>query len=162
MPDALSDGMPPADAAALDSSFVKTLVRQVRAHDSFGAWDKKADHELLADFIISREKRRKMPIIADPDAKTLWRLELFYSAVGLTIGDDTGVLATPLIKLSHEGYGRVVLIAGRLVAVSRQLRDVHRFGFESLTHLATEGEGLVAAGVEAIRRYPDVARASHL
>ena len=39
--------------AGLDGDFVKELVRQVRAHDSYGTWEKKDDAELLADFIVS-------------------------------------------------------------------------------------------------------------
>lgn len=159
MPDAHSATPSPADTAALSSGFAKTLARQVRAHDLSGIWDRKPDQDLLAQFIMTREQRRKIPIIADPDERTLWRLRLFYNAVGLTMTDDGGVVVTPLIDLSNEGFGRMVLIAGRLVVVSRQLRDVHRFGFESLTHLAAEGEGLVAAGIQAIRRYPEVANA---
>jgi probable nitrogen fixation protein len=159
MPDVPSATVSPADAAALSSGFAKTLARQLRAHDLSGIWDRKPDQDLLAQFIVTRDQRRKIPIIADPDAKKLWQLQLFYNAVGLTITNDVDVVVTPLINLSNEGFGRVVLIAGRLVVISRQLRDVHRFGFESLTHLAAEGEGLVASGIEAIRRFPDVAKA---
>ncbi|WP_152647872.1 DUF269 domain-containing protein, partial [Rhodopseudomonas palustris] len=36
-------------------------------------------------------------------------------------------------------------------------RDVHRFGFDNLGKLAEDGEKLVAAGVEMIRKYPEVA-----
>jgi len=64
----------------------------------------------------------------------------------------------PMMKLSHEGFGRVVLIAGRLIALSKHLRDVHRFGFDSLAALAAEGEKLVAKGAEAIEAFPEVAR----
>ena len=41
--------------------------------------------------------------------------------------------------------------------VNKQLRDVHRFGFDSLAKLAQEGEKLVAAGVEMIEKFPEVA-----
>jgi probable nitrogen fixation protein len=145
------------DAEALGRSIVKTLVMTIRAHDTFGQWEKKPDAELLADFVIDAEKRRKIPIIANPDRKVLWRVEVFYAAVGLAIERQTGLIAAPIMKLSHEGYGRVVLIAGRLVAVSRQLRDVHRFGFPSLSELAAEGEKLTAEGVAMIRAHPAVA-----
>ena len=33
----------------------------------------------------------------------------------------------------------MVLIGGRLIVVNKQLRDVHRFGFDSLGKLAEEG-----------------------
>jgi len=38
------------------------------------------------------------------------------------------------------------------------LRDVHRFGFDSLARLAEEGAKFVAAGVEMINQYPEVAK----
>jgi probable nitrogen fixation protein len=62
------------------------------------------------------------------------------------------------MKMHHEGFGRMVLIAGRLIVVNKQLRDVHRFGFPSLEKLASEGEKLVAQGGEMIDRYSEVAK----
>ena len=146
------------DATALATPFVRALVRQVRAHDTTGFWETKSDAKLLQGFVVTREQRRAMPVIADPDAKTLWRVEQFYSAAGLAVEQATGLIATPLVKLTHEGFGRAVLIAGRLVVVSRILRDVHRFGFESLSRLAAEGEKLVAEAAKLIDEFPDVAR----
>jgi len=45
-----------------------------------------------------------------------------------------------------------------LIVVNKNLRDVHRFGFESLEKLSDEGAKLVAAGVEMIDKFPEVAR----
>ncbi|CAL1240568.1 NifX-associated nitrogen fixation protein [Candidatus Methylocalor cossyra] len=147
-------------ASPLDSVFVKELVKQWRAQDSYGTWDGKRDEQLLEPYILDKEKRQAIPIVGDPDPETLWRLELFYNAVGLSIERATGVMVTPMMKMSHEGFGRMVLIAGRLVVVNKQLRDVHRFGFPSLEKLAEEGEKFVAAGVEMINKYPEVAKYS--
>jgi len=150
-----------ADAAilepAVESTFVKELVKQWRAQDTHGVWDGKNDLELIDPYILDKEKRRQIPILGDPDPETLWRVELFYNAVGLAIERATGIMVSPMMKMHHEGFGRMVLIAGRLVVVSKQLRDVHRFGFDSLAKLAEEGEKLVAAGVEMIRKHPEVA-----
>ena len=154
--------MPEAKAAetpqaAAESIFLKELVKQWRAQDARGAWDKKSDLELIAPYIITKEQRREIPIIGDPDPETLWRLELFYNAVGLAIERATGIMVSPIMKMHHEGFGRMVLTAGRLVVINKHLRDVHRFGFETLDKLAAEGEKLVAAGVEMIRKFPEVA-----
>ena len=64
-------------------------------------------------------------------------------------------MASPMMSMHHEGFGRVILTAGRLVALSKQLRDVHRFGFDSLSALAAEGEKQVAA---AARNDPEILR----
>ena len=141
-----------------ESTFLKELIKQWRAQDTHGAWDKKGDLDLIAPYIITREKRREIPIMGDPDPETLWRLELFYNAVGLTIERATGIMVSPIMKMHHEGFGRMVLTAGRLVVVNKHLRDVHRFGFETLVKLVEEGEKLVRAGVDMIGKFPEAAR----
>jgi probable nitrogen fixation protein len=147
-----------AETEALSTPFVRALVRQLRAHDTSGMWEKKPDTELLAPYVLSREQRRAIPVIADPDPKTMWRVEQFYCAVGLATEQVSGVIAAPIVKLTHEGFGRAVLIAGRLVVVNRFMRDVHRFGFDSLSKLAAEGEKLVGEAVAMIEQFPEVAR----
>lgn len=142
---------------AVDAPFVKELVKIWRAQDSHGTWDGKPDLELLSPYILDKEARRALPIIGDPDPETIWRLELFFNAVALSIERATGVMITPMLKMSHEGFGRMVLIGGRLIVVNKQLRDVHRYGFDSLAKLAAEGEKYVQAGVEMITKFPEVA-----
>ncbi len=146
------------EAGPMESLFVRELVKQWRAQDSFGTWEKKSDELLLDPYVVDKEKRKTLPIMGDPDPETLWRLELFYNAVGMAIERQAGVMVSPMMKMHHEGFGRMVLIAGRLIVVNKQLRDVHRFGFLSLEKLAEEGEKLVAAGVEMINKYPEVAK----
>ncbi len=142
-----------------DTPFIRALVRLMRAHDTFGVWEKRPDAAILAPFVVTREQRRKIPILGDPDPKVRWRLDVFYSAVAMTLQQETGVEAMPLMRISTEGFGPAVILAGRLVAVSRTLRDVHRFGFESFDALAAEGAALVAEGAEMIGRFPEAARA---
>jgi probable nitrogen fixation protein len=144
----------PAD---LTAPFVRTLVRVVRAEDTFGVWERKSDAEILADFIVTKEQRRQIPIIGDPDPDVLGRVEKFYIAVGLDIERATGRMASPMMKMSHEGFGRVIVSVGRLVVISKSLRDVHRFGFESFDKLAEAGEKLVDDAKKWIDAYPAVA-----
>jgi probable nitrogen fixation protein len=148
----------PITAEPITSQFVNELVKQWRAQDMHGAWEGKSDIELLEPYVLDKEKRRQMPIMGDPDPETLWRLELFYNAVGLAIERATGIMVSPIMKMHHEGFGRMVLTAGRLVVVNKHLRDVHRFGFPTFAALGEEGEKLVAAGVEMINKFPDVAK----
>lgn len=142
---------------AVDARFVKELIKIWRAQDSHGHWDGKPDIDLLAPYILDKEARRALPIMGDPDPETIWRLELFFNAVCLGIERATRVMVSPMLKMSHEGFGRMVLIGGRLIVVNKQLRDVHRFGFDSLAKLSEEGDKYVQAGVEMITKYPEVA-----
>jgi len=153
----------PADSEASESEllarpFVRELIKMIRAQDTHGAWDGKDDRALLAPYVLSAEQRREIPIMGDPDPETLWRLELFYNAVGLAVERATGVMVSPMMKMHHEGFGRLVLTAGRLIVVNKHLRDVHRFGFASLAKLEQAGAKLVEEAIEMVHSYPDVAR----
>lgn len=139
--------------------FVKALVSLVRAEDRYGAWENRADVDLLKAFVITKEARRAIPIVGDPSPEVLARVEQLYKAVCFRIEQRTTLMASPVLALNHEGFGRVVVVVGRLVAFSKSLRDVHRFGFESLDALDAEGEKTVAQAVKSIDSFPEVARA---
>jgi probable nitrogen fixation protein len=146
------------DAAVLAAPFLKALAGLVRSEDSYGTWDKKRDADLLAAFILTREARRAMPIIADPDPDALHRVEQYYQAIGLVIEQRIGLMASPMLKMSHEGFGRVIVTVGKLVVIAKTLRDVHRFGFDSLAALDAEGEKAVERAIATVNTYPAVAR----
>ena len=144
---------PPAEPIFRDS-----LVRLMRAHDSYGVWEGKSDDQILGGYVLSKERRRSIPVVGDPDPKVLWRIEVFYTAVGYALTRRTGLDATPIVKVSVEGFGRALITVGRLVVLSRALRDVHRFGFETAAALTGAGDALVADGLDLIQRFPAVAR----
>lgn len=139
------------------SVFLQELVKQVRAQDTYGTWEGKSDATVLADFIVTKEQRKQMPIIGDPDPDVIWRIERFYNAVGLAVERKTGLIAGPMIKIGHEGFGRLLMTTGRLVVVSKTLRDVHRFGFESFVKLAEAGDKVIEEALGWIEKHSDVA-----
>jgi len=139
------------------SHFLKELVKVMRAQDSYGSWEGKSDAEVLSPFIVTKEQRKLIPIIDDPDPDVLWRVELFYNACGLAIERRTSNIAAPTIKINHEGFGRAMLTTGRLIVYSKYHRDVHRFGFDSLTALGEAGDKIIFEAVAMIARFPDAA-----
>jgi len=154
------DAVPAAatDEDFLVSPFVQQLIKQLRAQDMNGTWDSKTDLQLLKPYIHTAEERRALPILGDPDPETLWHLELFYNAIAVAIERETGQMVSPMMKMSHEGFGRMVLLAGRLVVVNKQLRDVLRVGFASLAKLSEAGTKFLNEAVTMIRTYPEVAQ----
>jgi probable nitrogen fixation protein len=154
---ATPDAVATDDQAMLSTPFIQQLIKQMRAQDTHGTWENKSDLQLLKPFIHTAEERRAIPIMGDPDPETLWHLEIFYNAIAVAIERETGQMVSPMMKMSHEGFGRMVLIAGRLIVVNKQLRDVHRFGFASLAKLADAGGKFLTEAVTMIRTYPDVA-----
>lgn len=147
----------PSEQALLQDPFIRELVKQIRAQDTHGTWEGRSDAKLLEPYILSAEQRRALPMMGDPDPETLWRLELFHNAIGLSIERATGCMVSPMMKMSHEGFGRAVLTAGRLIVVNRHLRDVHRFGYASLAKLAEAGNKLVNEGITMVTQYKEVA-----
>ncbi|HOX68958.1 MAG: NifX-associated nitrogen fixation protein [Rhizobacter sp.] len=147
----------PSDEVLLQDPFIRELIKQIRAQDTHGTWEGKSDAKLLEPYILTAEQRRALPMMGDPDPETLWRLDLFHNAIGLSIERATGCMVSPMMKMSHEGFGRAVLTAGRLIVVNRHLRDVHRFGYASLAKLAEAGNKLVNEGIGMVETYKEVA-----
>ena len=146
------------NASPLAQPFFKTLVGLIRAEDSYGAWDRKSDADLVAPFVLTEQARSQIPVSGDPEPETLHRVELFYRAVSLLIEQRSRIMASSLMTMGPEGSGRLILTVGRLVAHEAALREVHRFGFNDLNDLATRGEGAVASALAAIDLYPEAAR----
>jgi len=66
-------------------------------------------------------------------------------------------MAIPMVNLSHEGFGRAVITVGKLVVMDKTLRDVHRFGFKSLSKMKDEADKLLSIALNIVGDYPQVA-----
>lgn len=140
-----------------ESDFIKEMVRQMRALDSYGQYDGKPIEALLGAFVLTKERRAEIPLIGDPDETTVACVRAFYNGISVLIEKECGLMAVPLVHLTHEGFGRVVITVGKLVVLDRALRDVHRFGFESLSKMKNEADKYLSVALEIISKYPDVA-----
>ena len=126
--------------AALQQPIIKQMVVQLRAMDSYGTYDTWSDARVLDPLVLTKERRKAIPVVGDPDETTISRIKAFYNALAQLLERETGLLAVPVINLTHEGFGRALILVGKLVALDKTLRDVHRFGFDSLEALAAEAE----------------------
>jgi probable nitrogen fixation protein len=140
-----------------DTDFIKEMVRQLRALDSYGTYDGQSVEKLLDPLVLTKERRTQIPLICDPDEETVARVKAFYNGIATLIEKECGRMAVSLVHLSHEGFGRVLITVGKLVVVDKTLRDVHRFGFESLSKMKTEADMILAVALEIVGKYPDVA-----
>ena len=140
-----------------ESRFLKELVLQVRAQDHYGVYRSWSDELVLANYVVSKERKSKISIEGDVDTATQLRILCYYRAIASSIEKQTGKLCQVVIDLSHEGFGWAIIWTGRLMVLSRTLRDAQRFGYPSLEKLAAQGERLVASGVKNIEQYPDAA-----
>jgi len=146
-----------ADDPILESPFIVEMVRQMRAIDSYGSYDSWSTEKILSAFVLSKEQRREIPVIGDPDEITVARIRVFYNAISAQIEQECGLFAIPMISLTHEGFGRAIITVGKLVVMDRTLRDVHRFSFPSLSKMKDEADKLLSVALEIIGKYPQVA-----
>ncbi len=142
-----------------ESTFLKELVLQVRAQDHYGVYRSWKDELVLANFVVTKEKKSQISVEGDVDSATQLRIICFYRAIAACIEKQTGKLCQVVIDLSHEGFGWAIVWTGKLMVLSRTLRDAQRFGYPSLEKLAAQGERLVESGVKAIQQFPDTANA---
>ncbi|MBD2163331.1 NifX-associated nitrogen fixation protein [Calothrix membranacea FACHB-236] len=143
---------------ALNSPFVQELVRQIRAQDSYGFYRNWSDELILKPYIVSKQAKRQISVEGDVEPATKARIMSFYRAIAAQIEHKTGSLSQVVLDLSHEGFGWVLVFSGRLLLVSRTLRDAQRFGFDSLEKLAEEGDKLTQKGIELAEKYTEVAK----
>ena len=147
----------PTEDPVLETDFAREMVRQMRAIDSYGTYDSWPTEKILEPFILTKEKKREIPVIGDPDEIVMSRVKAFYNAISALIEKECGLMAVPMLNLTHEGFGRALITVGKLVVVDRTLRDVHRFGFPTLSKMKDEADKLLSVALEIVGTYPKVA-----
>lgn len=141
----------------MQALFLQTLIGQVRALDQFGTWATKSDEDLLKEkYVKSKEELKNIPVIADIDEMQIQDIRLIYQAVALAFEKQTGVMCSVVMEMSHEGFGRVVVIADKIVVVNKFFKDAHRFSFRTYEKLLEEGEKMLKNAIEIYDKYKDV------
>jgi len=146
------------DDPVLESDFAREMVRQMRAIDTYGTYDDWSIAKILEPFVVTKAMRREIPIVGDPDEIVMSRVSAFYNAISAMIEARTGLMAVPIVHLSHEGFGRAIITVGKLVVMDKTLRDVHRFGFIELGKMKEEADKLIDKATTLIETYPEVAK----
>lgn len=146
---------PIADDGIYRSAFMMELLRQVRAQDQYGTRDGWTAERLLAPFFRKRGEDGGACLV---DAKALLRIRLFYQTLAVLVESECGQMATPIVGINEEGFGRIVLTVGKLVVLEKVVRDAGRFGFSSPEAMQAEAEKLLAVAVALIGKYSEVAK----
>ena len=141
----------------METDFIKEMVKQMRAIDSYGTYDGWTVERILAPYIVTKEMRRQIPVIGDPDEETLSRVKAFYNGISALIEKECGLMAVPMVNLSHEGFGRALITVGKLVVMDRTVRDIHRYGYDSFSKMKDEADKFLSVALEIIGKYPEVA-----
>lgn len=145
------------DDQLLQTDFIIELLGQIRAQDTYGRNEKTGNCELLQQYILTKEQKKALPLVANIDAATRIRIQAFYKALTLIIEKECCHLSSLAINLNDEGFGRILIVVGRLVVLDKVVRDAHRFGFPSLAALKTESDKLLNGAQSLVSAYPQVA-----
>jgi len=138
----------------LETLFIETLTSQIRALDQFGTWAKKSDEEVLSDkYIKTKEQLKNVPIIADIDEMQIKDIRLIFQSIALAFELKTGVMCSVVMEMSHEGFGRAVVLAEKIVITNKFFKDAHRYSFRTYEDLIKEGGKMLKDAIEIFETY---------
>jgi probable nitrogen fixation protein len=141
------------DDVNLDSELVKDLIKQLRAIDTYDTYDGWSNAKIIDPIVLTKERKRDIPVVGDPDGITVARIKAYYNSLATLIEQKSGLMAVPVVNLSHEGFGRAFIMTGKLIVVDKILRDVHRWGFPSLEAMCVQSDKTIDKALELIEKY---------
>jgi probable nitrogen fixation protein len=138
----------------MENLFIETLIGQVRALDQFGTWTNKSDEEILSEkYVKSKEDLKNIPVIADIDEMQVQDIRLIFQSIALAFEKKTGIMCSVVMEMSHEGFGRAVVIAEKIVVVNKFFKDAHRYSFRTYDKLIEEGEKMLENAIKIYEEY---------
>lgn len=141
----------------MNSDFVAEMLKQLRALDTYDTYEDWSEERIIDPLILTKERKREIPIVGDPDETTVARIKSYYNAIASLIENKSGLMAVPFVNLTHEGFGRALVMVGKLIVVDKTLRDVHRWGFPSLEALCEQSEKQIDKALAMIEQFKEVA-----
>lgn len=141
----------------MSSDFVAEMLKQLRALDTYDTYEGWSEEKIIDPLILTKERKREIPIVGDPDETTVARIKSYYNAIASLIEKKCGLMAVPFVNLTHEGFGRALVMVGKLIVVDKTLRDVHRWGFPTLEALCEQSEKQIDKALELIEQHKEVA-----
>ena len=143
-----------SETATVENPFLKQLINQIRAQDQFGTWSKFSDEELLSKkYIKTKEDLKSIPVIADIDEMIIGDIKMIYQALALGFETKTGVMCNVIMEMSHEGFGRVAVIADKIVIVNKYFKDAHRFSYRTIEKLIEDGDKMLNTALDIYEQY---------
>ena len=140
--------------STFETLFIETLISQLRAMDQFGTWAKKSDEELLCEkYVKSKEDLKNIPIIADIDEMQIKDIRLIFQSIALAFELKTSVMCSVVMEMSHEGFGRAVVIAEKIVITNKFFKDAHRYSFRTFDDLVREGGKMLENAIEIYQSF---------
>ena len=138
----------------LEQLFLETLTSQIRALDQFGTWAKKSNEEILCEkYVRSKEQLKEIPIIADIDEMQIQDIRLIFQSIALAFELKNNIMCSVVMEMSHEGFGRAVVLAEKIVITNKFFKDAHRYSFRTYDALISEGGKMLKDALEVYETF---------
>ncbi len=145
--------------AYIEHTFVGEMLKQLKALDTYDTYEGWSAAKIVDPLVLTKERKREIPVVGDPDEIVMARVKAYYNALATLIEVQTGKMAVPMINLTHEGFGRALIMVGKLIVVDKTLRDVHRFGFPSLEKMCEKSDQIISNAKKLMEQFPEVVEA---
>lgn len=147
-----------ANSEVTQSLFVKTLAQVIQSNDFTGAYRNLSTQEKVEKaFILSPEEKEKLAECGLIPEKLREQISLFFQAVAFAVEQKCGIMASSIVELNGEGFGRGMVYCGRLIALNKSIRGSQQFIFQNLEKLSKEGEAYIDEALSWVQKYQEIA-----
>lgn len=141
----------------IPSLFMESLERVLKANDAYGLFRSLTGTQKIERLMLTKpEEKQKLESCGYVDETIKERLQLFLQAVAFAIEQKSGKIVSTMMELDEEGFGRIVLFAGRLILVNKSIRGLKKFAFTKMEDLEKEGQRYVSEALFWLNKYPEV------
>jgi probable nitrogen fixation protein len=68
-----------------EADFIREMVRQMRAVDTYGIYNGWSAEKILDPFVLTKEKKAEIPLVGAPDEETISHVKCLYNAISVLI-----------------------------------------------------------------------------
>lgn len=142
----------------IESSFLANLAQVIQANDLTGVYRSLSPQQKVeVVFIPNAEDKGKLAECGIIPENLKEHISCFFQAVAFSVEQQTGIMASSIIELNDEGFGRGMVYCGKLIALNKSIRGSQQFLFQNLEKLEKVGQAFIEEAVMWIHKYKEIA-----
>lgn len=142
----------------LESTFLKNLNQVIQSNDFTGAYRNLTVQQIIESaFMMSAEEKEKIAECGIIPQKLKEQISFLFQAVAFSVEQKTGIMASSIVELNEEGFGRGMVYCGKLIALNKSVRGSQQFIFQNLEKLDKVGRLFIEEAVMWVGKYKEIA-----
>ncbi|ADR18592.1 DUF269 domain-containing protein [Calditerrivibrio nitroreducens] len=120
----------------------ESILNKIKAMDTFGTYKRLSDGEILMRYF----RKKSVSIeesLGDISEEGIFKIRLFYESVAYFLEKNIGIEINICADISREGFGKIVIYSGDKIINIFHLRNLHRFGFNSIDEIDSYGDEIL-------------------